>query len=738
MHLNEKQSQAVKVVEWPLLIIAWAGSGKTATLTARVEYMIKEKAISPNSILCVTFTNKAAREMKERIAKNLWFELQGNEFLFKSRLPFIGTFHSFWVSILKEFIDRIGYKKEFLIYDTSDQKALLKQCLKELNIEEKEYPVRKIWAYISNAKNSLIWPEEYGKMVDTHFKEIVKEVYVRYQRKLLENNALDFDDILLKTLQILCIPEVLEIYQERYHFLMVDEYQDTNLPQYEIIKLLAAKNRNLAVVGDDWQSIYSWRGADMRNILNFHKDYPEAHIVKLEQNYRSTKKIISAANFVIKNNKNALEKTLWTDNTEWEHIELIHTTSDREEARKIVDIIEKNGRPYNRNLVLYRTNGQSRQIEENLVFSGIPYIVVWWLKFYERMEIKDMMAYLKVIYNPADSMSFKRIINVPGRKIGARSIEVLDEYKAKYELSYPQIMEHVEDVDNLWTAAKTALRWFYELYLQLWVVLDEVDSLEAFAEKMMEKIGYKQYLESEFSQAEYEWKLENLTEFLNVLSTYKWIAPKEALGQFIDEVSLLSDLDNATENGNDFVTLMTIHTAKWLEREHVFVAGVEEWILPHIQSLTNPIELEEERRLMYVAMTRAKERLYLTTARERFQFGEYIRNIPSRFIKEIPQEYLTIVEHTKMGWLSFSSDFMNTASSLSKFWALDGEQKSSGFIPKPKQENNVWDFAVWDKVNHPKFGNGIITEMSWEIASIAFIGQGVKKMNIRIAPVRKQ
>lgn len=732
MNLNEKQSQAVQVVEWPLLIIAGAGSGKTATLTSRVEYMVREKNISPRNILCVTFTNKAAREMKERVAKNLWIDIENNAYRSRSEMPFIWTFHSFWVSVLKEFIEKIGYKKEFLIYDTSDQISLLKQILKEMNIDEKEYSSRKIGGYISNAKNALISPENYGSLVDSNFKEVVHDVYKKYQKKLLENNALDFDDILVKTLLILQKPEILEIFHERYRYIMIDEYQDTNIPQYEIVKLLASKYRNLAVVGDDWQSIYSWRGADMRNILNFQKDYPEAVVVKLEQNYRSTKKIISAANQVIKNNKKALEKTLWTDNDDGEFITLFKTYDDKSEAQKIVQVIKEHGRPYSRNLILYRTNWQSRQIEESLIKEWVPYKVIWGLKFYERMEIKDMMAYLKILYNPSDTISMKRIINVPTRKIGARSIEVLDEYKAKYDLQYLQIMENIEDVEDLNNGAKTSLRNFLNMYTHLAEELWKCSTLWAFTELLIETIGYKKYLESEYTQVEYDSKIENLDELINVLSTYDGIETKAALGQFIDEVSLLSDLDSM-EEGSDYVTLMTIHTAKWLEREHVFVAGVEEGILPHVRSLTNLQELEEERRLMYVAMTRAKQRLYLTIAKERFSFWEYVRNIPSRFIEEISKEFLQEEEVNRTGMsFSFSTNISTDFTSIS--WKY--ETTSMPFT-KVKHENNISDFWLWDRVEHPKFGNGIITEMNGEIASIAFVGQWVKKMNIKIAPVRK-
>lgn len=735
MHLNDKQKEAVEQIDWPLLIIAGAWSWKTATLTARVQNMIQNHGISPQKILCVTFTNKAAREMKERIAKSLWLDTTNiNTYRNSRQLPFIGTFHSFWVAVLKEFIEVLGYKKDFVIYDSSDSLSLVKNIAKEMQLEEKEYPPRKIHSYISNAKNSLISPAQYAMQVDSTFKEIVRDVYHKYQERLVQNNALDFDDILVKTHTILRNEQILEKFWERYEYIMIDEYQDTNITQYEIVKMLASKNRNLAVVGDDWQSIYSWRGADMRNILNFQKDYPEAKVVKLEQNYRSTKKIIAAANEVIKNNKNALKKELWTENIDGDHITLIHAPDDRTEAGEIAKIIKEEGRPYSKNLVLYRTNGQSRQIEEYLIRENIPYKVVGGLKFYDRMEVKDIMAYLKVFYNPSDSISFKRIINVPGRKIGARSVEILDEYKNNFWLTYIEILENVEDVEDLRGAAKSSLGEFFNVYQSLKNELKTAESLSAFTEELIKKIGYKEYLKTEYTEDEYNAKIENIDELVNVLSTYNGIEPNSALGQFIDEVSLLSDVDEVKEDA-DFVTLMTIHTSKGLERENVFIAGVEDGIMPHIRTIGKPEELEEERRLMYVAMTRAKEKLFISTAKERFQFGEYIRNPKSRFLEEIPNEHTTEKE---LSWWNIF-DTMSGGNTFGTFFWSNGGTKEGNYTPikKPKVDNDISSFSLWDRVNHPKFWNGIITKLVWENADIAFNGQGIKKMNIKIAPVRK-
>lgn len=686
--------------------------------------------------------------MKERIARKLGIDIEGNNFRNTSRLPYIGTFHSFWVQTIKEVTNLnrtdpeysravvdidIGVKKDFIIYDTSDSLSLLKGICREKNIDDKEFPSRKIQTYISNAKNNLISPQAYESLVDSRFKEVVKDVYYIYQKKLQENNALDFDDILVKTLQALKHPQFLEIYQERYQYIMVDEYQDTNEPQYQIIKLLAGKYRNICVVWDDWQSIYSWRGADMRNILNFQKDYKEAKIVKLEQNYRSTKKIINAANEVIKNNKNALKKTLWTNNTEGEHIILIKTGDDRKEAEKIVELIKKEGHPWKKNLILYRTNGQSRQIEEYLIREAIPYKVVWGMKFYDRMEVKDLITYLKILYNPDDTISFKRIINVPARKIGAKAIEVMDTAKENYGLNYAQILENIDDVEEITGTTRGSLGVFSELYKFLKNSLNTHYSLSQFLSALVDTISYKDYIKADFTETEYEAKIENINELINVLSTYDGIEPRLALEQFIDEVSLLSELDGVNDE-SDYVTLMTIHTAKGLERENVFIAGLEDGILPHIRTVSNPSELEEERRLMYVAMTRAKEKLVITTARERYQFGEYIRNPISRFIKEIPDECIEELETvSEINYFSnsFSGMFGNTENS-----SYNDPRSIVPWIAKPKVENNISDFSVWIQVLHPKFGVGIICVMNGDIADINF-AEGVKKMNIKIAPVRK-
>lgn len=732
MQLNKKQEEAKNKVEWSLLIIAWAWSWKTATLTARVEYMIKEKWINPSSILMVTFTNKAAKEMRERVSKKLWIEPWRNIYSNRRNLPLLWTFHSIWILMLKETLSKydaeelnIWLKKDFVIYDESDKKAVLKWIYKELLIEEKEYPIKMIASYISNAKNALITAKAYEGEIDSNIKEIVFKVYLVYEKKLKQNNAMDFDDILVKTLALLRVDKVLSEYQELYKYIMVDEYQDTNSPQYNIVKLLSNRYWNIAVVWDDSQSIYSWRWADMRNILNFKKDYPEALIVKLEQNYRSTKNILNSANAVIMKNSFWMKKELWTENVEGNKISYIESASDKSEAKAIVEIIKEKGWDYKDNLILYRTNAQSRQLEEALIMQTIPYRVVWWLKFYDRKEIKDLLAYLRVILNPNDIISTKRIINVPTRKIWAKSIEIIDNYKENFWINYFWIIENVDEVEELKPLAKKWLKIFFEIYETL-----VKTSFEKWVWELIEDIirltWYKDYLFEWLTIEEKESKQDNINELLNVASEYNWMEPRESLSQFLEEVALITDMDTKDER-NDYVTLMTIHTSKWLEEKRVFLTWLEDGIFPSFRSVNDNFALEEERRLMYVAMTRAREELFISRAIERFHFWDYVRNPVSRFIAEIPEAYIEKIDSL------VSNNFL--ASSFEKKMISNDTWTTQRI--KVKQYNDVSKFNMWDKVNHPKFWNGIITELSWELASIAFSWKWIKKMNIKIAPVRK-
>lgn len=735
MKPNPRQQEAIEKTQGALLIIAWAWSGKTATLTKRIAYMISKKWVEPRSILALTFTNKAAWEMKERTWQAIWTTYHSH--MMKNRhLPYMGTFHSFGIYILKEVLsssfaqqvsERIWLKKDFLIYDESDKMSVMKDIIKnEMWLIEKEYPPRQIAFYISDAKNKSINAAGYKTQVDSNLKEVVATAFEKYEKRLSDNNAIDFDDILWKLLEVLEIPEILSIYQKKYKYVMVDEYQDTNLVQYNIVRLLAEKYGNLAVVWDDWQSIYSWRGADMRNIINFKKDYPEATVIKLEQNYRSTKHIIAAANTVIKNNKEALDKELWTDNVQWNQIQYASAVDDRSEASYIADnIIDhvKDWWKYSDNLILYRTNAQSRWLEEALLKNTIPYKVIWGMKFYDRKEVKDMLAYLRCILNPHDPVALKRIINTPTRKIWAKSIEVLDSYREWFGIWYFQILENIDEVEDLRPAAKLALQDFSQIFSQFFAMSEKVSVSELIWE-IIRLTWYEEFLKSQFSQDEYDSKKENLTELQNVASEYNGLSPREWLSLFLEEVALISDLDKADIN-QDYVILMTIHTSKWLEQQRVFVTGLEDGIFPHSRTHSKPAELEEERRLMYVAMTRAREELFITRAKERLYFWEYVRNPESRFISEIPADNIEVVEMS--GWFSFSTGS----------WFTSNQSETTMKVSRaPAVENNVADFRAGEQVQHHKFGIGTIDSIIWELAEIRF-ASWIKKMNIRIAPVKK-
>ncbi len=751
MNLNPKQEEAKNKIDWPLLIIAWAGSWKTATLTARVQYMIKEKWINPSEIMMVTFTNKAASEMRERVAKTLWIEVPRNIYS-KYNFPMVWTFHSIWIFILKDVLSKylseelnIWLKKDFVIYDESDKLSVLKNILKnKLNLDEKEFPARQVAFFISNAKNSLITAKWYEAEVDSSIKEIVYKVYLQYEKDLAQNNAIDFDDILVKTLAVLRIPKILNEYQEKYKYLMVDEYQDTNAPQYEIVKLLASKYRNLAVVGDDSQSIYSWRWADMRNIINFRKDYNDVLIVKLEQNYRSTKKIIAWANAVINKNTSWIKKELWTENPEWEHINYIESPDDKTEASIIVNIIKKKEWNYIDNLILYRTNAQSRKIEEALMVANIPYRVIWWQKFYDRKEIKDLLSYLRVIHNPNDIVSMKRIINTPTRKIWLKSIEIMDNYRENFWLNYPQIIENVDEIEELKTWAKNAIQNFNIIFEDL-VKSSEKKVVSELIKDIIKFTKYEDYITEWLSKEEKEAKLENIDELINVATEYNWMESRESLSVFLEEVALITDMDKNDERA-DYVTLMTIHTSKWLEQKRVFLTWLEEWLFPSFRSTWDQHALEEERRLMYVAMTRAREELYISRAKERFNFGDFVRNPESRFLKEIPLEYILnydLWEYLKGWWFSFWNNFSSNNESFNDWFndSFNFWNNSWWFKSKPKVivkiNNDISMFVRWDKVSHPKFWNWIITSLNWELAEIAFSWKWIVKMNIKIAPVRK-
>ncbi|MFA4930374.1 MAG: UvrD-helicase domain-containing protein [Patescibacteria group bacterium] len=720
--LNDKQRAAVETTEGPLLILAGAGSGKTKTLTHRMAYIVHKMKVSPFNILAVTFTNKAAKEMKERI-----FLLIGHTKSDINRfLPWMGTFHSVCVKILRQHGGLVGYNSSFVIYDTKDQQVVIKQVMKDLNIDPKQYNPQAIKAHISGAKNELMNPTQYQEVAHlSHFGSIVSDVYTAYQKILKENNALDFDDLIMKTVELLQNhDEVRREYQTRFQYVLIDEYQDTNHAQYTLIRLLVNQRENICVVGDDAQSIYSWRGATIRNILEFEKDYPRAKVVKLERNYRSTKNILEAAGYIIAKNKRQKKKKLWTDNPKGELISVYESSSEQDEARYVASEINRlksqDGMDYGDFAVLYRTNAQSRTLEEMFLRYNIPYRIVGGQKFYERKEIKDALAYLRLIVNPTDTLSIKRVINVPPRAISAKTVTALEVIGLEYSMTLWEVIGQMAAGENgvselaanhLNSRAINALIKFHQVINGLQNHLDELLPGE-FLTLVLNKTGYLEWTDNK--TVEGESRVENLQELLTVLDRYNDYAAVEGVRLFLEEIALITDIDNYDVNENA-VTLMTMHSAKGLEFPAVFIVGMEENIFPHARSLTEPAEMEEERRLCYVGVTRAKKRLYLTYAIMRKIFGNLQSNLPSQFIDDIPENLRYHVKPKK------SSGSKYTQPETTKI-VLD--------------EDNG-EYCSGDKVVHPKFGEGRVVQVQGGIIKVAFIGGGVKSLAAAIAPLRK-
>lgn len=637
--LNDKQREAVETINGPVLVLAGAGSGKTKALTHRIAYLIMEKKIAPWNILAVTFTNKAAEEMNHRV-KSL---LIGNESAGRSNMPTIGTFHSLCIRILKQEIEKIGYKKNFVIYDSMDQESLVKQVMAELDIDKEQFKPKRVLANISGAKNDLKDAEKYAQEAQGYFEEVIKKIYRKYEEKLKENNALDFDDLIMRTTQLFRDhADVLDKYQEKYKYIMVDEYQDTNHSQYTLVRMLAQKHGNLFVIGDDWQSIYSWRNADIRNILEFERDYPKAKVISLEQNYRSTQNILDAADGVIAKNIQKKEKKLWTDNSKGHPVKVVEVRSERKEGEYIVSEINrlKRERGYRNSsfTVLYRTNAQSRAIEESFLNANIPYKVIGGMKFYDRKEVKDMMAYLKVLANPSDTISLERIVNTPPRGIGKIGAE--------------EVMKIWGERESIGNLAKISpnVRKFLLMFNELQGAVYS-KHLTVLMDMIIKQTKYKAYLCDGTEQGDYRW--ENVLELLSAASKYDILPPGEGLHNFLDDVSLVSDVDDLDSHSST-VNLMTMHCAKGLEFPVVFIVGLEEGIFPHSRSQFDPSQMEEERRLCYVGITRAKEMIYLLFARSRKIFGNIQANAPSRFLGDIPEHIVEVVEDT-----DFNADYDN-------------------------------------------------------------------------------
>ena len=752
--LNPEQRQAAETLEGPVLILAGAGSGKTRALTYRVANLM-DHGVPAWSILALTFTNKAAREMKERIT-----QLVGE----KAESAWISTFHSTCARILRRDIEKLGYTRSFTIYDDDDQGTVIKEILKRLNIDEKFLPPREVKAKISDAKNKLMGPDEWFAKTERDFRnQTLHDVFVAYEQRLKSANALDFDDLLLKTLELLADhPPVLESYRDRFHYVMVDEYQDTNYAQYMLVKLLTDKSRNLCVVGDDDQSIYGWRGADIRNILDFEKDYPAAKVIKLEQNYRSTATILDAANQVIAHNTGRKEKALWTEAGAGETIKLYCAGDEREEAAWVADRIRKmnrHGEEYGRMAVLYRTNAQSRVLEEMLMRAGIPYKVFGGLRFYDRKEVRDVIAYLRVIANPTDDVSLRRIINVPKRAIGDATIAELVRHAQEQEM--PLFSALTDLPSSLSSRPRKCVGDFFTMMTTLMAMKDAMP-LSTFVKQMVDQTGLMEQYQKEDSD-EARSRVENIQEFLGAVEEFDRQTENATLEDYLENVALVTELDQAEEE-KQYVTLMTLHSAKGLEFPNVFITGMEEGIFPSGRSLMDEQRMEEERRLCYVGITRAKERLFLSRASQRMLYNQINHNAPSRFLSEIPSRLLEDEWEAKRKQTfkgdpipqpkSYTSGYgLKSTPSVSQLGQprltlggnmleIPGVQK--GFTPSKARQNvsalqNI--FKPGDRVMHRKFGEGNVVALKGSGAdtriSIEFTAYGVKEFSLSIAPIVK-
>jgi DNA helicase II / ATP-dependent DNA helicase PcrA len=727
--MNPEQQAAVKATEGPLLIMAGAGSGKTRVLTHRIAYLMVEKGVNPYNILAITFTNKAAREMKDRI-----YSLMGGT----AEEVWISTFHSMCVRILRRDIDRIGFNRNFTILDTTDQQSVIKGILKDKNMDPKQFDPRAMLGAISSAKNELIDPESFSKNAGGFFEQKVADVYVEYQKRLRKNSALDFDDLIMQTIHLFQrVPEVLEHYQRKFQYIHVDEYQDTNRAQYMLVKLLATRFKNLCVVGDSDQSIYRWRGADIANILSFEKDYPNAKVILLEQNYRSTKRILLAANGVIQNNLNRKPKNLWTENQEGNKIQYFRADSEQGEAQFVVGKIKElvdNGK-YKRSdmAVLYRTNAQSRVMEEVLLKSNIDYSIVGGIKFYERKEIKDIISYLKLIANPDDEIAFVRVINVPKRGIGSSSLDKIADFAARHDISLFQALDSVELIGLSPKVTKAAAE-FRDL-ISGYTRMQEFLSVTELVEEVLEKSGYREMLKAEKS-LEAQSRLENLDELLSVTKSFEDKNDDKTLIAFLTDLALVADIDSLDEEGQkkvDTVVLMTLHSAKGLEFPVVFLLGLEEGVFPHSRSLMEEAEMEEERRLAYVGITRAEEQLFITNAQMRTLFGRTNVNPPSRFIKEIPEELLEGIEPVRK-------------TTVSSFQSYTPKQPQRKPVTRPAVATSTGGdeigWKVGEKAEHGKWGIGTVVSVKGEgegmELDIAFPSPvGIKRLLAKFAPIKK-
>ncbi len=745
--LNDKQREAVLHTEGPLLLLAGAGSGKTNVLTHRIAYIIS-KGVLPFNILAITFTNKAAKEMKNRVSA---LTKEGED-------VWVSTFHSMCVRILRQEIMRLGYDRSFSIYDTDDCERVMKNIIKELNVNDKQYPYKSVLHEIGRAKDELVSPEIYEKNVASDYrKSVYAKLYTAYQKKLKDSNSLDFDDIIFKTVEIFNkFPDVLEKYRRRFKYISVDEYQDTNFAQYELVRLLSEKYRNLCVVGDDDQSIYGWRGADIRNILDFEKDYPDAKVIKLEQNYRSTKTVLEAANSVIKNNLRRKDKRLWTEAEDGPKIKIYSAPTDIYEAQFVVSEIKKlheSGR-YSDNAVLYRTNSQSRALEDQFFKQDVPYRIFGGTRFYQRKEVKDLLAYLRSVENPYDEVSLKRIINYPKRGIGDSTVDSISEYASSMDLSFYSALCISDEVIK--NSAKVKKIGEFTSLIEKYTALAKTLKVGELVKQLIEETCIVNAVLADGSDDASD-RAENINEFLNKAVEFENSSDTPYLSLFLEEVALVADIDNLDESV-DAVVLMTIHSAKGLEFPNVFLTGVEEGIFPGMSSIMSPeaLQMEEERRLCYVAVTRAKKQLYVTHAIERMRHGVTGYNSPSRFLKEIPRELVMPVDASgnektaasktsdasgfaRKGFMNFADNDLFPNKSAGKT-RVDGYAKENRIISVPVQ-GVVLDFEVGDSVSQAKYGIGVVKDIrpagaDYEV-TVEFPSAGIKKFMSNLAKLAK-
>jgi DNA helicase-2/ATP-dependent DNA helicase PcrA len=728
--LNPEQRRAVETTEGPLLIQAGAGSGKTKTLTHRIAYLIATQKAAAFNILAVTFTNKAAKEMRARVAKLLDEDPENRSFM-----PYMGTFHSICVRILRQDGDSIGIPKSFVIFDEADRMQAIKQACKQKMIDEKTFPAKQLAGMISNAKNELMTPEELGGTGSTPAQRAAADIYPLYQAALHEAAALDFDDLIHRTATMLqSQEEVRAKWQRRFKYVMIDEYQDTNAAQYKLVKMLTNANNNIAVVGDDWQSIYSWRGADFRNILNFEQDYPNCTVIKLEQNYRSTKHILDAAHTVITRNQQRSDKKLWTSAGQGMPVQMLQVVNERAEGeaivRRIRNATDARYRKFSDFAVLYRTNAQSRSIEETFIHYGIPYRIVGGQRFYDRKEIKDLMAYIRIVFQPEDRISFTRAANVPSRGVGEKTLDKFFRWQKDNGMTLEKALAEIQTCDQISAKAMKGMSELSDMLTTMREIMADAPPSEVI-ESLIRRIDYYNYLQDGTAGAES--RIENVKELLSVAQSYE----DQGMDIFLEEVALVSDVDQADFEGNA-VTLMTLHASKGLEFPVVFMVGMEETVFPSSRSLYDPSQMEEERRLCYVGMTRAREELYMLYASGRMLFGGVQHNPPSRFLGEVDAKFKPSDNTVGFSGESFSATTLRSSDNHAGGYMQPVVEDLTPQHPIVDNEPRyVPDLNEGDSVRHQLFGVGTIVEMDGENATIYFKGKGAKKLNISFAPLEK-